>query len=310
MNVHMFVKCPKGDACQYWCFVEMCTKLHKIISKIHNASSFSQMERSLEKLDKFEEILEKAYAWVEDHEGKKLKSCSSLKKVSKLQKAGTKLRETYESESEDSDSSDEEGICMESFCHQMGMPKMEVMGVREEAGQKSLEKLFPTPKLTLECAYKMVEDNPIINMGALVLCYEVYNSHKSQNDGKHDTKINEEMDIVVDEHDDVVEVCDESDVIGMFLSSLDDSFCIESKGVDPWGLQSNKEPIEDLTLTFTTFDALEDDHDDILSMFLEDFCAHDEESLNHNHEFEDDMLKFEELGANPMDVMIAKDFLD
>ena len=97
---HVFEECLKGKECKYWCMVDLCTKLHKIIKKFHKASSSRKMERAFEKLDAFERDLESAYDYHENREGRRSRSCSSKKRVARLQKACEALREKYEDEFE------------------------------------------------------------------------------------------------------------------------------------------------------------------------------------------------------------------
>ena len=61
-------ECSKGDACRKWCMVDLCTKLQKISCKLHEASSYKKMKRALEKLDDFEDDLENAHYWLDDHQ--------------------------------------------------------------------------------------------------------------------------------------------------------------------------------------------------------------------------------------------------
>ena len=111
-------ECPQGDVCRRWCMVDLCTKLHKIGCKLHEASSCKKMERALEKLDDFKDDLESAYKWLDDHEGKRRKSCSSRKKVWMLLKACERLRDAYEDEFKGESSDDDGGwVCMETIFH-------------------------------------------------------------------------------------------------------------------------------------------------------------------------------------------------
>lgn len=264
---HVFEECTKGSACKHLCFVDLCTKFCKIISKFHDVSSSSKRERVFERLHIFEDTLESAYAYLDDHEGRKVKSCSSLRKIGKLRKACTKLREMYESESEDRDLSDEELGYIAVICHmQMGIPKEKEMGVQKEVGQKSQEPL-DTPNLTLECAHKVIEDNLIIKMRALALCFDVYISQKM-----HKEEIMKDLHVI---HEEILEHDD--DIIEGFLHYLDHINDPISVKEDPNGLQNNKEPMEDPTLN-----------------------VHEEVHI-YNHMFDDDMLEFEGIFANQMD---------
>lgn len=58
------------DECKYWCMVDMCTKFHKIIKRFHKATSYERMKRAFENLDAFEDELEGAFEYHEDHEGR------------------------------------------------------------------------------------------------------------------------------------------------------------------------------------------------------------------------------------------------
>ncbi|KAI5054262.1 hypothetical protein GOP47_0030844 [Adiantum capillus-veneris] len=123
------------------------------------------MERTLEKLDDFEDDLENAYEWPDDHKGDRRKSCSSRKKVFKLKKACEKLRDAYENEFEgDSSADDDDGWRMGHVIHQVGIPNMEEKEVQKEVGQKSLEEPLDTPNLPLEYTHGVQEEDPLLKL--------------------------------------------------------------------------------------------------------------------------------------------------
>ena len=61
--------CSMDDACRKWCMVDLCTKFQKVSCKLHDASSCPKMTRALDKLYDFEEDLDNAYAYLDDHTG-------------------------------------------------------------------------------------------------------------------------------------------------------------------------------------------------------------------------------------------------
>lgn len=87
----------------------MCESLHKIIKKLCKASYFDELEKAREKLDRFQDFLESAYEWHDDHKRRRSRSCSSKKRVARLERACEALHEKYEDELEgDSSESDDE----------------------------------------------------------------------------------------------------------------------------------------------------------------------------------------------------------
>lgn len=80
--------CSKGDECKYWCMVDLCTNFHKLINKFHKPNLYEIMEREFVKLDAFEDDLDSAFEYHEDPEWRRRRrSCSSMKRVEKLQEA-------------------------------------------------------------------------------------------------------------------------------------------------------------------------------------------------------------------------------
>lgn len=158
-------ECSKGDTCRKWCMVDLCTKFHKIICKVHKASDWEEMKNALGKLDDFEDDLENAYEWLDNHKGDKQKSCSSRKKIGKLQKVCERLRDAYEDEFYGESSDDDDiWIDMEFDNHQMGIPRMEEKEVKKEVSQRSLEKPLDTPTLPLEYAHGVEEEHPLLEI--------------------------------------------------------------------------------------------------------------------------------------------------
>ena len=112
--------CSMDNACRKWCMFDLCTKIQKISCKLHDASSYEKMQRALEKLDDFEEDLDNAYAYLDDHTGHRRKSCSSRKKVCILQEACERFRDAYKDafkESSSDDDDDEGWLYMEPIIH-------------------------------------------------------------------------------------------------------------------------------------------------------------------------------------------------
>ena len=91
-------ECSKGDTCRKWCMFDLCMKFQKIIRKVHKASVWEEMKNALGRLADFEDDLENAYEWLDNHKGDRQKSCSSRKSIGKLQKACEKLRDASEDE--------------------------------------------------------------------------------------------------------------------------------------------------------------------------------------------------------------------
>ena len=152
---HCTKECPymceefqKGDECKYYCMVDLCTKLHKVIKKFHKASSSRKMERAFEKLDAFERDLESAFEYHEDREGRRSKSCSSMKRVAKLQSACEALHEKYEDKFEDDSSDSDDEWCVPS-CMQV----IEAKEVDEGKSQESQQNPIKTPSPTVELAH-------------------------------------------------------------------------------------------------------------------------------------------------------------
>ncbi|MCO5570881.1 hypothetical protein L7F22_024610 [Adiantum nelumboides] len=143
-----------GDACRKWCVVDLYTKFHRIIRKVHKASDLGEMKNALQRLIDFEDDLENANEWLDTHKGDKRKSCSSRKSIGRLQKACKKLRETYKDQFEGESSDDDDiWISMEFESHQVGDIKMEEKEVQKELGQESLKEPLANPNLPLEYAH-------------------------------------------------------------------------------------------------------------------------------------------------------------
>ena len=160
--------CSMDDACRKWCMVVLCTNFQKVSCKLHDASSYEKMQRALEKLYDFEEDLDNAYEWLDDHTRDQKNSCSSRKKVCILQKACERFRDTYKDvfkESSNDDDDDEGWLCIKPIIHQVGIPKMEEKEVQKEVGQESLEEPLDTPSLPLEYAHRVGEVDPLLKIG-------------------------------------------------------------------------------------------------------------------------------------------------
>ena len=138
---------------------------------MHKASTCKEINNALGRLADFEDDLENAYEWLENHKGDKQKSCSNRKSIGKLQKACEKLRDAFEDEFNGESSEDDDiWVGMEFDNHQMGIPRMEEKEVQKEVGQKSLEKPLDTPTLPLKCAHGVEEEYPLLKMRRL-LCH-------------------------------------------------------------------------------------------------------------------------------------------
>ena len=145
---YMCEPCTKGDQCTKFCMVDLSTKLYKIISKLKHATkngSYGKMERVKEKLDSFEERLDDACEYHEMHKGRKKKTCSSKKRIARLQEACDALREKYEDEFESNSSEDED----DEWGYPMGTLMSQGKGVQVEGvSQRSHQKSTDTPKPT------------------------------------------------------------------------------------------------------------------------------------------------------------------
>ena len=102
------------------------------------------MERAREKLDAFEEMLDDAYAYHEKPQRKKKRTCSSKKRIARLQSACEVLHEKYEDEFESESSDDEE----EEWIYPLGVPLIEVKGVNMGVSQRSHQNPIETPTPT------------------------------------------------------------------------------------------------------------------------------------------------------------------
>ena len=111
---HVFEECPKGKACKYHYMSELCMKFQKINKKSHKISHYESMEHVMEKLDAFERELEDACEYLDDHKGRRRRSCSTKKGMRMLQKACAHLREKCEEKFESEESSDDED---EEWCY-------------------------------------------------------------------------------------------------------------------------------------------------------------------------------------------------
>ena len=78
-------ECSEGDACRKWCMVDLCSKLQKSSRRMHKASVHGT-QVAWDKLEDFEDDLERAYEWLTNHKGKRRASCSSRKEVRNCRK--------------------------------------------------------------------------------------------------------------------------------------------------------------------------------------------------------------------------------
>ncbi|MCO5577532.1 hypothetical protein L7F22_031363 [Adiantum nelumboides] len=79
-----------------------------IICKVHKALEWGETKNALQTLADFEDDLENAFEWLDNHRGDMQKSCSSRKSIKRLQKACEKLRDTFEDEFEGGLSDDDD----------------------------------------------------------------------------------------------------------------------------------------------------------------------------------------------------------
>ncbi|MCO5569939.1 hypothetical protein L7F22_023653 [Adiantum nelumboides] len=174
-------ECSKGDACRKWCMVDLCTKLQKLSRRIQKAS-VDGTQVAWDKLEDFEDYLERAYEWLTNYNGKRRTSCSSRKEVRKLQEACDRLRDACVAEFEDESSDDDDGwVGLETNSHHVGIPKMEEKEMQKEVGQESLKLPLDTPTLQLECAHGVEMENPLLKlMSVLSLINEIYYSEEKQ----------------------------------------------------------------------------------------------------------------------------------
>ncbi|MCO5575122.1 hypothetical protein L7F22_028919 [Adiantum nelumboides] len=174
-------ECSEGDACRKWCMVDLCSKLQKFSRRMHKAS-VDGTQVTWDKLEDFEDDLERAYEWLTNHKGKRRTSCSSRKEVRKLQNACDRLRDAYVVEFEDESSDDDDRwVGLETDIHHVGIPKMEEKEVQKEVGQESLKLPLDTPTLPLECAHRVETEYPLLKlMSVLSLVNEIYYLEEKQ----------------------------------------------------------------------------------------------------------------------------------
>ncbi|MCO5572685.1 hypothetical protein L7F22_026443 [Adiantum nelumboides] len=174
-------ECSEGDACRKWCMVDLCSKLKKFSRRMHKAS-VDGTHVAWDKLEDFEDDLERAYEWLTNHKGKRRTSCSSRKEVKNLQKACDRLRDAYAAEFEDELSDDDDGwVGLVTDIHYAGIPKVEEKEVQKEVGQESLKIPLDTPTLPLECAHRVETEYPLLKlMLVLSLVNEIYYSKEKQ----------------------------------------------------------------------------------------------------------------------------------
>ena len=96
----------------------------------------------MEKLDAFERELEDACEYLDDHKGRRHRSCSTKKGMRMLQKACAHLREKCEEKFESEESSDDED---EEWCYPVRGVLVQGKGVQVGASQRSHQKLIETP---------------------------------------------------------------------------------------------------------------------------------------------------------------------
>ncbi|MCO5547904.1 hypothetical protein L7F22_001358 [Adiantum nelumboides] len=174
-------ECSEGDACTKWCMVDLCSKLRKFSRRMHKASA-DGTQVAWDKLEDFEDDLERAYEWLNNHKGKRRTSCSSRKEVRKLQKACERLRDAYVAEFEDESSDDDDGwVGLETDILHVEILKVEEKEVQKEVGQESLKQPLDTPTLPLECAHRVEMEYPLLKlMSVLSLVNEIYYSDEKQ----------------------------------------------------------------------------------------------------------------------------------
>ncbi|MCO5570343.1 hypothetical protein L7F22_024062 [Adiantum nelumboides] len=159
----------------------LCSKLQKLSRKTHKAS-VDGTQVAWDKLEDFEDDLQRAYEWLTGHKRKRRTSCSSRKEVRKLQKACERLRDAYAAAFEDELSDDDDGwVYLEMNIHHVWIPKVEEKEVQKEVGQESLKQPLDTPTLPLECAHRVETEYPLLKlMSVLSLVNEMYYSKEKQ----------------------------------------------------------------------------------------------------------------------------------
>ncbi|MCO5572321.1 hypothetical protein L7F22_026074 [Adiantum nelumboides] len=81
-----------------------------------DASDYEELHDAQEDLDDFSNLLNKAKDWHEGREGKRRKSCSSMRRIQMLQELIERLMEKYEDQFQEEDKSDDEwGITTSNF---------------------------------------------------------------------------------------------------------------------------------------------------------------------------------------------------
>ncbi|KAI5056282.1 hypothetical protein GOP47_0028100 [Adiantum capillus-veneris] len=160
---------------------DLCSKLQKFSRRIHKAS-VDGTQVAWDKLEDFEEDLERAYEWLTNHKGKRRTSCSSKKEVRKFHEACERLRDAFAVEFKDELSDDDDGwVGLETDIHHVGIPKVEEKEVQKEAGQESLILPLDTPTLPLECSHRVEMEYPLVKlMSVLSLVNEIYYSEEKK----------------------------------------------------------------------------------------------------------------------------------
>ncbi|MCO5603693.1 hypothetical protein L7F22_057844 [Adiantum nelumboides] len=174
------------------------------------------MEGDFQKLCDFEDDLENAFEWLEDHKGERRKSCSSRKKVCFLQKACERLRDAYEDDFKMESSDDDECVYMLPLSHEMGIPKMEEKEVQKEIGKKSLEEPLDTPIIIVECTHEVEVEHPLIKfMRVMSFAYGKGNLVCEEKHIIHNNVVCHDIQSQFEVGD--VEMNEEEDVIKLFL---------------------------------------------------------------------------------------------
>ena len=103
-------------------------------------------------LEDFEDELESAYEYHNEHKGRRCRSCSSKKRVKIIEKSCEKMRDRYE----DKFDSDDKDYC---FIYLTAIPMIGVKEVHEGVSQESHQEALDTPSPTLELAHGVVEND-------------------------------------------------------------------------------------------------------------------------------------------------------
>ena len=101
--------CSRPKICKCFCMADLCAKFFKVVKRCRKISSKETLSTAKDKLDDFQFLLDKALEYFFDHEARRLKSCSTKKKIRRLIKSCSYLEAKLDDYSEwDESSSDDD----------------------------------------------------------------------------------------------------------------------------------------------------------------------------------------------------------